>query len=143
MKFAITISGSETIVNFESTIEDMLPFQREETGDEDYDGCYRPAGKKRRLSANQVRSLEKCFEVENKLEPEKKVQLAKEIGLQPRQVAIWFQNRRARYKAKNLEKEFDSLKSKYGSLNSDYDMLLKERERLKQEVIFTGRQSFC
>ena len=54
------------------------------------------AGKKRRLSVDQVQFLEKSFEVENKLEPERKVQLAKDLGLQPRQVAIWFQNRRRR-----------------------------------------------
>lgn len=72
--------------------------------------------------------------MENKLEPERKVQLAKELGLQPRQVAIWFQNRRARFKTKQLEKEYDSLKSNCDKLKSDYDNLLKENENLKNEV---------
>uniref|UniRef100_A0A803QP56 Homeobox-leucine zipper protein n=1 Tax=Cannabis sativa TaxID=3483 RepID=A0A803QP56_CANSA len=88
---------------------------------------------KRQLSANQVRFLEKNFELENKLEPERKVQLAKELGLQPRQVAIWFQNRRARYKTKQLEK--DSLKASYDRLKFDYDVLLKESETLKNEFL--------
>ncbi|KAM6570944.1 hypothetical protein CsatA_015024 [Cannabis sativa] len=60
----------------------------DDNGDDDYDGCFHQPGKKRQLSANQVRFLEKNFELENKLEPERKVQLAKELGLQPRQVAI-------------------------------------------------------
>ncbi|KAG4130790.1 hypothetical protein ERO13_D09G167300v2 [Gossypium hirsutum] len=47
--------------------------------------------KKRRLSMHQVKALEKNFDVGNKLEPERKVKLAEELGLQPRQVAIWFQ----------------------------------------------------
>ncbi|KAF5741015.1 homeobox-leucine zipper protein ATHB-54 [Tripterygium wilfordii] len=92
-------------------------------------------GKKRRLSATQVQFLERNFDLENKLEPERKLQLAKELGLQPRQVAIWFQNRRARYKNKQLEKDFDSLKSCYDKLKVDCDNLLKEKEILTQEVI--------
>jgi len=90
--------------------------------------------KKRRLTPEQVQFLEKSFEKENKLEPERKVQLAKELGLQPRQVAIWFQNRRARYKTKQLEKEYDSLKASYDQLKADYDSLIKEREGLQNEV---------
>ncbi|KAJ8445427.1 hypothetical protein Cgig2_031240 [Carnegiea gigantea] len=90
--------------------------------------------KKRRLTPEQVRFLERSFEKENKLEPERKVQLAQELGLQPRQVAIWFQNRRARYKTKQLEKEYDSLKASYDQLKADYDSLIKEREGLQNEV---------
>nr|AAL57497.1 homeodomain leucine zipper protein CPHB-7 [Craterostigma plantagineum]ABA39174.1 HDZip transcription factor HB-7 [Craterostigma plantagineum] len=90
--------------------------------------------KKRRLSSDQVRFLDKSFEVDNKLEPERKVQLAKELGLQPRQVAIWFQNRRARYKTKLLEKDYDALKSNYDRLKEDFDALYSENEKLKTEV---------
>ncbi|KAF5962012.1 hypothetical protein HYC85_003221 [Camellia sinensis] len=52
--------------------------------------------KKRRLNLEQVKTLEKNFELGNKLESERKMQLARALGLQPRQIAIWFQNRRAR-----------------------------------------------
>ncbi|PIN15218.1 Transcription factor HEX [Handroanthus impetiginosus] len=102
-----------------------------ENCNEDFDGNFQ---KKRRLNPNQVQFLEKSFEVENKLEPERKVQLAKELNLQPRQVAIWFQNRRARYKTKLLEKEYDSLKANYDKLKADYDNLFKENEKMKTEV---------
>ena len=37
----------------------------------------------------------------------------RDVGLQPRQVAIWFQNRRARWKTKQLEKDYDVLKRQY------------------------------
>ena len=78
--------------------------------------------------------MEKSFEEENKLEPERKTQLAKKLGLQPRQVAVWFQNRRARWKTKQLERDYDVLKSSYDTLLSSYDSIMKENEKLKSEV---------
>lgn len=104
----------------------------------DEEGCVEEGGhvseKKRRLSVEQVKALEKNFEVENKLEPERKVKLAQELGLQPRQVAVWFQNRRARWKTKQLERDFGVLKTNYDSLKLNYDNLQHENEALVKEV---------
>ena len=109
--------------------------EKEENGeDEDFGVCLNQPGKKRRLTSKQVQFLESNFEVENKLEPERKVQLAKELGMQPRQVAIWFQNRRARFKTKQLEKDYGVLKASYDVLKRDYDNLLQESDKLKEEV---------
>lgn len=109
--------------------------EKEENGDEeDFEVCFHQAGKRRRLTGEQVEFLESNFEVENKLEPERKVQLAKELGMQPRQVAIWFQNRRARFKTKQLEKDYGMLKVGYDILKMDYDNLLQENDNLKEQV---------
>ncbi|CAL1413793.1 unnamed protein product [Linum trigynum] len=107
---------------------------KEELCDEDFELGSSPRGKKRRLTISQVQSLERSFEMENKLEPERKVQLAQELGLQPRQVAIWFQNRRARFKNKQLERDFDSLRANFDRLKADYSSLLHENETLKNQV---------
>jgi homeobox-leucine zipper protein len=90
--------------------------------------------KKRRLSFDQVRSLERNFELENKLEPEKKMQLAKELGLQPRQVAVWFQNRRARWKTKQLERDYEVLNCDYNKLKSELEAVLEEKRELEAKV---------
>ncbi|CAM6012809.1 unnamed protein product, partial [Sphagnum balticum] len=92
------------------------------------------SSKKRRLTFEQVRSLERNFELENKLEPERKMQLAKELGLQPRQVAVWFQNRRARWKTKQLERDYELLSSDYTRLKADFEVTVQEKERLKSEL---------
>lgn len=121
-----SFQASASIMNFNE--------QEIDQGSEDYAGCYLAPEKKRRLSPEQVHFLEQSFEVENRLEPERKVQLAKELGLHPRQVAIWFQNRRARYKTKHIEKEYDSLKISYHQLKADFDSLSMENEKLRNEV---------
>lgn len=90
--------------------------------------------KKRRLGSEQVRSLERCFEIENKLDPDRKARLAQELGLQPRQVAVWFQNRRARWKTKQLERDFAALKSRYDALCLDFDSLRRDNHSLLAEL---------
>ncbi|CAK8578767.1 unnamed protein product [Lathyrus sativus] len=99
------------------------------------EGCVEEVGqKKRRLSVDQVKALEKNFEVENKLEPDRKVKLAQELGLQPRQVAVWFQNRRARWKTKQLERDYGVLKASFDSLKVNYESLQRDNETLLKEV---------
>lgn len=90
---------------------------------------------KRRFSDEQIRLLESIFESDTKLEPRKKLQLARELELQPRQVAIWFQNRRARWKSKQIEHDYKILRANYDSLASRFESLKKEKDSLLSEVI--------
>jgi regulator of replication initiation timing len=89
--------------------------------------------KKRRFNDDQIRLLETMFQTQTKLEPKQKLELARELGLQPRQVSIWFQNKIARWKSKQLEREYSVLKS-------NYDGLLKSVECLKKENHFLTNQ---
>lgn len=114
--------------------------------------------KKTMLTSEQVDALERSFRDEIKLEeqqstgrftelrknrvkldPERKMKLSKELGLHPRQVATWFQNRRARLKGKQLERL-------YNVLQQDYEIVSREKQHLQQEVLelkekLDGRQS--
>ncbi|KAL6988310.1 putative homeobox-leucine zipper protein ATHB-51 [Sarracenia purpurea var. burkii] len=83
---------------------------------------------KKRLTSEQLESLESSFQEEIKLEPDRKMKLARELGLQPRQVAIWFQNRRARWKAKQLEQLYNGLKQ-------EFDVVSREKQKLQDEVM--------
>ncbi|MCD7455423.1 hypothetical protein HAX54_028109 [Datura stramonium] len=130
--------GSSSMVSFRGVNGGKRPFfdsfDQEDNEADEFGEYFHQAEKKRRLTDNQVQFLEKSFGEENKLEPERKVQLAKELGLQPRQIAIWFQNRRARWKTKQLEKDYDELRNRYDILKSNYNNLLKEKEDLTAEV---------
>ncbi|WOK93269.1 hypothetical protein Cni_G01964 [Canna indica] len=94
-----------------------------------------PEDKKRRLSKEQVRLLEKNFELGNKLESERKLQLARALGMQPRQVAIWFQNRRARWKTKQLEKDFELLKRQFEATRAENEALKSHNKKLHSQIL--------
>jgi homeobox-leucine zipper protein len=91
---------------------------------------------KRRFTDEQIKFLEFMFESESRPESRVKQQLASELGLEPRQVAIWFQNRRARLKTKQIEKEYSILKASYDVLASSFESLKREKQSLIIQVSF-------
>ncbi|KAK4778403.1 hypothetical protein SAY87_018590 [Trapa incisa] len=97
--------------------------------------------KKKRLTIDQVKALEKSFELGNKLDPERKLQLARALGLQPRQIAIWFQNRRARWKTKQLERDYEVLKKQFDALKADNETLQIQNEKLHGELLALKRRN--
>ncbi|XP_071693908.1 homeobox-leucine zipper protein ATHB-40-like [Rutidosis leptorrhynchoides] len=98
------------------------------------DGSSSSGFRKRKLSDEQVNLLEENFGNEHKLESERKDRLASELGLDPRQVAVWFQNRRARWKSKKLEEEYSKLKTEHDSIVLDKCRLETEVLKLKERL---------
>ncbi|TVU01159.1 hypothetical protein EJB05_53406 [Eragrostis curvula] len=92
-------------------------------------GPHRP--KKLRLSKEQSRLLEESFRLNHTLTPKQKEALAVKLKLRPRQVEVWFQNRRARTKLKQTEMECEYLKRCFGSLTEENRRLQREVEELR------------
>ncbi|KAM0923605.1 hypothetical protein ACQ4PT_005405 [Festuca glaucescens] len=91
--------------------------------------------RKRRFTEEQLRSLESTFQSRRaKLEPREKAALARELGLQPRQVAIWFQNKRARWRSKQLEQDFAELRDHYDDLHARVEALRQEKLTLAAQL---------
>ncbi|XP_050945677.1 homeobox-leucine zipper protein HOX3-like [Cucumis melo] len=87
--------------------------------------------KKLRLSKDQSRLLEESFRLNHTLNPKQKEGLAMELKLKPRQVEVWFQNRRARSKLKQTELECEYMKRCFGSLTEQNRRLQWELEELR------------
>ncbi|CAL9122671.1 homeobox-leucine zipper protein HOX17 isoform X2 [Musa acuminata AAA Group] len=84
--------------------------------------------KKLRLSGEQLALLEDSFRAHSTLAPDQKQELAQRLHLQPRQVEVWFQNRRARTKLKQTEVDC-------GFLRRCCERLANENRRLKRELM--------
>ncbi|CAI9757044.1 unnamed protein product [Fraxinus pennsylvanica] len=90
--------------------------------------------KKKRLNEGQVRLLEASFDANKKLDPEHKFHLARELGVPPRQIAIWYQNKRARWKNQSLEVDYSSLQMRLETALSDKKQLEKEIDNLRGKL---------
>ncbi|KVI00655.1 homeobox-leucine zipper protein HOX11-like isoform X2 [Cynara cardunculus var. scolymus] len=96
--------------------------------DEDENGISR---KKLRLSKEQSAYLEESFKEHNTLNPKQKLALAEQLNLRPRQVEVWFQNRRARTKLKQTEVDYEYLKRCCETLTDENRRLHKELQELR------------
>ncbi|KAK4793576.1 hypothetical protein SAY86_024011 [Trapa natans] len=87
--------------------------------------------KKLRLSKDQSALLEDSFKIHRTLTQANKQTLADKLNLKPRQVEVWFQNRRARSKLKQIESEFERLKKNCESLTQRNQRLERELYELR------------
>ncbi|XP_059285031.1 homeobox-leucine zipper protein HAT14-like [Lycium ferocissimum] len=87
--------------------------------------------KKLRLTKEQSTLLEDSFKRHATLAMGQKQELAAKLKLKPRQVEVWFQNRRARTKLKQTEVDCEFLKKWCQSLNDENNRLKKELQELR------------
>ncbi|XP_057723091.1 homeobox-leucine zipper protein HAT22-like [Arachis stenosperma] len=102
--------------------------------DEEEDGgttASAAARKKLRLTKEQSALLEDSFKQHSTLNPKQKQALAMQLNLRPRQVEVWFQNRRARTKLKQTEVDCEFLKKCCETLTDENRRLQKELQELK------------
>ncbi|CAL9757490.1 unnamed protein product [Musa acuminata subsp. burmannicoides] len=97
--------------------------------------------KKLRLSKDQSAILEESFKAHNTLNPKQKLALAKQLNLRPRQVEVWFQNRRARTKLKQTETDRELLKRCCDTLTEENRRLQKEVQELR-DLKLSGPQCY-
>ncbi|CAN6562509.1 unnamed protein product [Malus baccata var. baccata] len=101
-------------------------------GSDDEDGYGGDMSRKKlRLSKEQSLLLEETFKGHNTLNTKQKQELAKQLNLRPRQVEVWFQNRRARTKLKQTEVDCELLKRCCEKLTEDNRRLHKEVQELR------------
>ncbi|KAK4782645.1 hypothetical protein SAY86_007019 [Trapa natans] len=103
-------------------------------GSDDDDGGGGDGGngrKKLRLSREQSMVLEEMFKEYSTLNPKQKLALAEQLNLKPRQVEVWFQNRRARTKLKQTEVDCEYLKRYCENLTQENRRLQKEVQELR------------
>uniref|UniRef100_A0A7N0ZVC6 Homeobox domain-containing protein n=1 Tax=Kalanchoe fedtschenkoi TaxID=63787 RepID=A0A7N0ZVC6_KALFE len=123
-------SGQSTVSSFSNS---GLSVMRERSyEDEDYN-CFSNDGvrKKLRLKKDQAQVLEERFKQQSTLNPKQKQALARQLNLSPRQVEVWFQNRRARTKLKQTELDYEYLKKCCETLTEENRRLIKELKELK------------
>ncbi|XP_020263950.1 homeobox-leucine zipper protein GLABRA 2 isoform X2 [Asparagus officinalis] len=94
---------------------------QEEEDDEDAgDNCKRKKRKKyHRHTAQQIREMEALFKESPHPDEKQRQQLSKKLGLSPRQVKFWFQNRRTQIKAMQERHENSLLKSEMDKLREE------------------------
>lgn len=96
--------------------------------DDDEEGSPR---KKLRLTKEQSAILEDSFKQNSTLNPNQKKALARKLKLRPRQVEVWFQNRRARTKLKQTEMDCELLKKCCDNLTDENKRLHRELQELR------------
>ncbi|KFK25083.1 hypothetical protein AALP_AA8G063800 [Arabis alpina] len=130
LDFGIKSYGYERSSN-KRDLDDEVDRSASRASNEDNDDENGSTRKKLRLSKGQSAFLEDSFKEHSTLNPKQKIALAKQLNLRPRQVEVWFQNRRARTKLKQTEVDCEYLKRCCESLTEENRRLQKEVKELR------------
>ncbi|GAA0160407.1 hypothetical protein LIER_16968 [Lithospermum erythrorhizon] len=108
--------------------------------DDDNDVNNNGVRKKLRLTREQANFLEERFNRHPTLTMTQKQVIAAKLNLKPRQVEVWFQNRRARTKLKQIEIDYEFLKKCCDSLSEENRRLKRELQDLRS-LMFNQQNS--
>ncbi|KAE8731929.1 Homeobox-leucine zipper protein ROC3 [Hibiscus syriacus] len=103
----------------------------DKTGNEE-NSSEQPLKKKRyhRHTARQIQELEAVFRESPHPDDKQRMRLSQELGLKPRQVKFWFQNRRTQMKAQQHRSENAILRAENESLKNEFFLLQAELSKL-------------
>ncbi|XP_020593375.1 homeobox-leucine zipper protein HOX19-like, partial [Phalaenopsis equestris] len=125
------VSGPSLSLGF-SNCEVLVKNEAEGGGSDVEEGGSGGCRKKLRLTREQSAVLEDRFnEHSTLLNPKQKLALAKQLNLRPRQVEVWFQNRRARTKLKKTEVDCEFLRRRCETLAEENRRLHGELQELR------------
>ncbi|GAA0183959.1 hypothetical protein LIER_42492 [Lithospermum erythrorhizon] len=101
--------------------------------DDDNDNVNNTNGvrKKLMLTKEQTKFLEERFKCHPTINTTQKQVIAASLNLKPRQVEVWFQNRRARRKLKQVEVDYKLMKKCCDSLSEENRRLKRELQELR------------
>ncbi|XP_074572038.1 homeobox-leucine zipper protein HAT22-like [Curcuma longa] len=120
--------ASHDIACEEVEVEGLSLFRSGTGSDEDDDVGVR---KKLRLTKEQSALLENRFKEHSTINTRQKHALAQQLNLRPRQIEVWFQNRRARTKLKQMEVDCEFQKKRCQKLSDENRRLHKELQQIK------------
>lgn len=126
-----TVKRDRDIISGEEVEIERVVCSRVSTTNDQEDELEGSPRKKLRLTKQQSALLEDSFKEHTTLNPKQKQDLAKQLNLRPRQVEVWFQNRRARTKLKQTEAEYEQLKKCCETVTEENKRLQKELQELK------------
>lgn len=89
---------------------------------------------RKRLAQDQIKLLEMSFNANQRLQVDCKLELARRLGLPPRQVAVWYQNRRARQKIQTTEVDYKTIQIELNNVLAENTRLEQELSMLKNEL---------
>ncbi|XP_016480425.1 homeobox-leucine zipper protein HAT22 [Nicotiana tabacum] len=123
-----SVKRERDIGSEETEVERVLSYR---VSDEDLADDGSNGRKKLRLTKVQSALLEESFKQHSTLNPKQKQHLARKLNVRPRQVEVWFQNRRARTKLKQTEVDSEFLRKCCETLTDENKKLYKEVQELK------------
>ncbi|XP_047052873.1 homeobox-leucine zipper protein ROC9 [Lolium rigidum] len=122
--------GKEVEISSENTGQGSQSGDGEE--EDHYDGGNRKKRSRKsyhRHTAEQVRIMEGVFKESPHPDEKQRQQLSKQLGLSPRQVKFWFQNRRTQIKAIQERHENSLLKSELENLHKEIRAVREQNKR--------------